>query len=592
MNARHAVHGSGNEGLAPREKFRACRKWLVQAVDAPNLPRILAIASVQRCWWATACRRYLPLVTGTMVLLAVASCGSDGELPGNVQDEQAVSADVCASAPVLGYGFDRFGGWKGIRLRATGRFRVDAVQGVWWFVTPEGHVLFSTGVTGVDTVGDVVRGSERAPYRENILRRYGSFEAWAENTTQRLCTLGFRVLGGWMAAGDLDLFAQRFPYTVNVDVYDTFPVVRGGPPSLRPRRDVFVPDAWERARTVAGPGSLVERCARDPWCIGVYVENEVPYMPSLLAGGGHLDVYLSQPPGSPGKRAVEEFFRQRYDNDVAAFQRTWGVAIADFGQIQNLTALGSCAPTLGYADDLCYLREPEARRQDRFAFEARVAGHVAEIAAAVLAGTGSDVLDLGPRAVVGPFAPEVVRALAAPAGVFSTNNYDIAAYARTLLPPGTEQHLRTLGFTSLDPFERLTDFWQIAGKPILVTEWFYRRARPQGSFPPFLPEVPDGATQASAYRQYMERLLALPFVVGAHWFQWVDQPQEGRRDGENQLIGVVDIEDNLNEPLATTMAEVQHTIVARRLALERPPAREAARVRLPDAASGLPFAPR
>ncbi|MCX8071829.1 MAG: hypothetical protein N3C12_05190 [Candidatus Binatia bacterium] len=503
-----------------------------------------------------------------LALFVLASCGSDGESPSAVSDASLQSSeDVCRTPAVRGYGFDRFGGWKGIRSAPTGRFRVERVDGVWWFVTPDGHVLFSAGVTGVDPVGDYVRGTDTSPYLDQVLRRHGSLEAWADSTTQRLCALGFRVLGGWMGAADLDLFAERFPYTVNVDFYEAMPAVRGGSPSLRPRRDVFVPDALERARALAAEHSLVQRCARDPWCVGVYVENEVPYLPSLLAGGGHLDVYLAQAQGSPGKMALEQFFRERYAGDVGAFNRVWGTQLADFSDLQQASSLGNCPAVLGVADDLCYLREPEPRRRDRVAFEARVAERVAETANQVLREASASVLNLGPRIVTGPFAEEVVRALARPVDVFSTNNYDITAFARSLLPTEVIDRLPSLGFTAIDPFQRLRDFWKLTGKPVLVTEWFYRRARPDGSFPPFLPEVPDGPAQAAAARAYMEEILQMPFVVGAHWFQWVDQPKEGRRDGENQLIGIVDIEDNLNEPLASTLSEVNHSILLRRLSL-------------------------
>ncbi|HZR80435.1 MAG TPA: hypothetical protein VFD92_04985 [Candidatus Binatia bacterium] len=49
----------------------------------------------------------------------------------------------------------------------------------------------------------------------------------------------------------------------------------------------------------------------------------------------------------------------------------------------------------------------------------------------------------------------------------------------------------------------------------------------------------------------------------------MDQPREGRRDGENQWIGVVDIQDDLRQPLADAMREVNATLVARRAALAR-----------------------
>jgi hypothetical protein len=46
------------------------------------------------------------------------------------------------------------------------------------------------------------------------------------------------------------------------------------------------------------------------------------------------------------------------------------------------------------------------------------------------------------------------------------------------------------------------------------------------------------------------RLARVPFVVGADWFQWADEPPSGRkRDGEDASFGIVDIDDRAYEPL-------------------------------------------
>jgi len=111
---------------------------------------------------------------------------------------------------------------------------------------------------------------------------------------------------------------------------------------------------------------------------------------------------------------------------------------------------------------------------------------------------------------------------------------------------------------------------ELTGKPLLVGEWFYRVKRTDGAgpaLPPLFPEVATHEEQAVKYRAYAERMLSLPYVVGYHWFQWMDQPREGRRDGENQWIGVVDIEDELREHLAGAMRDVNGTLVERRAAL-------------------------
>jgi agarase len=53
------------------------------------------------------------------------------------------------------------------------------------------------------------------------------------------------------------------------------------------------------------------------------------------------------------------------------------------------------------------------------------------------------------------------------------------------------------------------------------------------------PLVFTQAERAEGYRNYTTSLAKSPYVVGFHWFQWADQPKEGRADGENSNYGVV-----------------------------------------------------
>ena len=49
--------------------------------------------------------------------------------------------------------------------------------------------------------------------------------------------------------------------------------------------------------------------------------------------------------------------------------------------------------------------------------------------------------------------------------------------------------------------------------------------------------------RAAGFERYVRRVLHDPAVVGYHWFQYTDQPKEGRFDGENSNYGVVNIVD-------------------------------------------------
>jgi hypothetical protein len=73
-------------------------------------------------------------------------------------------------------------------------------------------------------------------------------------------------------------------------------------------------------------------------------------------------------------------------------------------------------------------------------------------------------------------------------------------------------------------------------------------------------QVANQKERANAFRYYNEQGYSHPSLVGAHWFQWIDQPSTGRRDGENYNIGFVDITDrpypDLVEAMKTTFGRL------------------------------------
>ncbi len=67
------------------------------------------------------------------------------------------------------------------------------------------------------------------------------------------------------------------------------------------------------------------------------------------------------------------------------------------------------------------------------------------------------------------------------------------------------------------------------------------------------PRVTSQEERAAAYDHFVTRLMALPEAVGYQWFQWSDEPKEGRRGGENSNYGLVTIH---NEPYGQLVAGV------------------------------------
>jgi hypothetical protein len=63
-----------------------------------------------------------------------------------------------------------------------------------------------------------------------------------------------------------------------------------------------------------------------------------------------------------------------------------------------------------------------------------------------------------------------------------------------------------------------------------------------------------------AYRYYVENAMADPNIVGAHWFEWIDEPSTGRFDGENYNIGLVDVTDRPYRELVDAARETHRRL--------------------------------
>jgi agarase len=441
---------------------------------------------------------------------------------------------------------DRFGGALEIESAATGRFRVEEVEGRYWFITPDGHGLFSAGINHVNWRADYSPPIDRRPYHENVLAKYGDEEGWAEVTEERLRSWSVNTVGAWSSMDHLD---ESLPHTPVLSLNRAAPEVPGWPTGQTGHhiRDYFDP------RFDAG---LVERiesaraCAENLWCIGVFTDNELPWGPSVLQIGTYVDAYLSLPPGAPGKLELQAFFEERY-GEIAAFNAAWSLDLASFDDIQQLDFLEE-------DDEFCNVG---GRRADRQAFVARVAERYYERVHAALRGAFPGLLILGSRFLAVYTAPGVVSAAAPYVDVVSINNYDWDEQGRGLFRSEGEG----LGYLFLDdPFSDLETVHELSGRPIMISEWTVRTPTPGADvlFPPFIPTVETQEERADRYEAYMRELLARPYLVGSHWFKYHDQPVTGRGDGENSRFGVVDIEDTPYPELSQRMTAINADLTA------------------------------
>lgn len=79
------------------------------------------------------------------------------------------------------------------------------------------------------------------------------------------------------------------------------------------------------------------------------------------------------------------------------------------------------------------------------------------------------------------------------------------------------------------------------GLPIIIGEYHF--GVPDRGMAAGIVQVANYQERGNAYRYYNEQGYAHPSLIGAHWFQWIDQANTGRMDGENYNIGLLDITD-------------------------------------------------
>lgn len=433
--------------------------------------------------------------------------------------------------------FDALGGWKdGPVVAESGHFRTVKHDGRWWFVTPEGHLFWSLGVDCVRVGGDMFidqgreswfeslpdeasalgafygaargrnaggkLGDERRTFdfgAANAYRKYGAGweKASIDLAARRLPSWGFNTYGCWSLAPYYK--AGRMPYVCWV--YHATPRIRSWGVINKAFPDVFHPAFAEGFRRSAK--NMLAAAKDDPRCIGVFSDNELPWMDDDTLARA----ILKAPEDQPAKQRMVEWLKERYSGDLAALNAAWKTEFPAWDDL-----LPSVAPPTA-----------EGARDDLVAFTDLVADTYFRTCRDILAEEAPELLYLGCR-----FASHNARLV-----------QTAAKYCDVL---------------SFNIYRQSVSDWAVPGgvdKPVLIGE-FHFGAPDRGPFGCGLVAVPDQAERADAIRRYLDGAMRHPNFVGAHWFQYSDEATAGRPlDGENYQIGLVDICDT---PYAETVS--------------------------------------
>ena len=102
----------------------------------------------------------------------------------------------------------------------------------------------------------------------------------------------------------------------------------------------------------------------------------------------------------------------------------------------------------------------------------------------------------------------------------------------------------------------------LTGKPVLISEFFCAAMenRSGNKNTGHLLKVATQTKRAKVVQQALQNFARFPHIVGTHWFQYYDEPQGGRSDGEDYNMGLVDIYDQPYEELVASFARTNSTL--------------------------------
>ncbi|GAB4469144.1 MAG: hypothetical protein OHK0029_41670 [Armatimonadaceae bacterium] len=254
--------------------------------------------------------------------------------------------------------------------------------------------------------------------------------------------------------------------------------------------------------------------------IGYFVGNEPHW-----TFGGHRHPFnevLTSEEYPHTRTAALEWLRENYGNDLNGINIAWKTSLADW---EDLTRPGAVPDVrLG----------TEALQMDADEFMGKVLGEFYTVCCRAIRAVDPNHLLLGGRFYTPMMAEPYVRACKA-FDVYSFNYYNWNA-----------------------PQEAIDRILMLTGRPVLIGEFHYG-VEGRGLTASLIACTSEEA-RGLAYRHFVENVAALPGVVGAHWFQWVDQPVTGRFDGECYNIGLVDVTDLPYTEFLTHVVETHRRI--------------------------------
>ena len=217
--------------------------------------------------------------------------------------------------------------------------------------------------------------------------------------------------------------------------------------------------------------------------LGYFLDNEPEWDAQRV-----FEFYLKLPRGVPGSLAFIAYLERYYRGDLRQLNVEWGTAHASFEHIPGTP------PPATYSRSL--------RQGILKAWRTEVASTYYRRYAATVRGLDPHHLILGIRYRGAPDV-ELFTALSPYFDVNSINSYS--------------------RYGQLKPI--FAELYQATGKPLMITEFSFSGFPRPGQKSDLFVDVYSQEQRGLAYHKYVRQAAQTPFVVGMHWFMWMDYPK-------------------------------------------------------------------
>jgi hypothetical protein len=450
---------------------------------------------------------------------------SDQELQDDLQRDQAYYGSLAVPD-----NRDSYGGLQNSAadygLQKTGFFAIQQAGGRTVMTDPDGNIFFSAGVNGITTnetytqvtgregiyewippftgpYATAYRGNpnEFSYFLANRIKKYGQpydENAFFAEAVDRLRKWGFNTAGAWSGSTASTL---HFPYTKMLPSSSdmTWAQVDG-----MHYFDIFVDGAEQKIDDAFA--AKLPAWKDDTSLIGYFMENEINFqkIPTVIPAAKASKV--------ASKRRLVELLQEKYNGDIGAFNAAWNTNAADFSELYEAPLSAGTPQAL----------------DDMYDFIKLYADTLYGTVAKVFRKYDPNHLLLGDRWLIGAVRNDRLRGILAEAAGKYFDAISINYYSKNVEP----DFLRSIHDAS-------------GGKPVLITEFNYGTSD-QGLNGGVIPVETQDERQLR-YRNFVEQAASLGFVIGTHWFNYVDQPLTGRwwegYTGERYNTGLVSVTD-------------------------------------------------